>query len=266
MAAEARLEVMGLEKRSLSLPSGRTQVLFEGGSGPALVWLHGLGGIEAGDPLLEALARDHHVIAPLAPGFSDLEELQGLDSFHDLALHYDDVLQALGLEAVSLAGPSFGAMTAAELAAHYPRRVSRLVLISPLGLWKDELPVTDLFAVPYTELPQLLFADPSRANSPGVSAGTEDVEALVRLAQGMTTVAKFVWPIPDKGLRRRLYRITAPTLVLWGADDAVAPAAYADEFARAIANAEPVVIPGAGHMVAWDRPAETVDAVRRFLT
>lgn len=264
MAAQAQREAR-LEKRSLSLPSGRTQVIFEGGDGPALVWLHGLGGVEAADPLLEALARDHHVIAPLAPGFNDLEELEGLDSFHDLSLHYDDVLQALGLEAVTLAGESFGGMTAAELAAHYPRRVSRLVLVAPLGLWKDELPVTDLFAVPYTELPELLFADPSRASSTGVSAGTEDVEALVRLAQGMTTVAKFVWPIPDKGLRGRLYRITAPTLVLYGADDAIAPAAYAGEFAQAISGAEAVVIPGAGHMVAWDRPAEAVAAVQRFL-
>jgi pimeloyl-ACP methyl ester carboxylesterase len=258
---------MELEERTLPLPSGRTQVLYEAGSGPTLLWLHGLGGVEAADPLLQALARDHRVVAPLAPGFSDLEELEGLESFHDLALHYDDLLGALGLESVPLVGQYFGAMAAAEVAAHFPRRASRLVLISPLGLWRDDLPVTDLFAVPYTELPQLLFADPSRARAEtaGVAAGAEDVEELVRLAQGMTTVAKFVWPIPDKGLRGRLYRIAAPTLVLWGAADAIVPAAYADQFAEAIRDARRVVVPGGGHLVAWDRPDETVAAVREFL-
>jgi pimeloyl-ACP methyl ester carboxylesterase len=258
---------MELEERTLPLPSGRTQVLYEGGSGPTVVWLHGLGGVESADPLLQALARDRRVVAPLAPGFKDLEELEGLESFHDLALHYDDLLEALGLESVALVGQSFGAMTAAEVAAHFPRRASRLVLISPLGLWRDELPVTDLFAVPYTELSQLLFADPSRARAAtaGVTAGAEDVEELVRLAQGMTTMAKFVWPIPDKGLRARLYRIAAPTLVVWGAADAIAPAAYADQFVEAIGEARRVVVPGGGHLVAWDRPDETIAAVREFL-
>ena len=45
-------------------------------------------------------------------------------------------------------------------------------------------------------------------------------------ARGCT--GKFVWPIPEKGLRTRLHRVTAPTLIVWGADDALIPVGYAN--------------------------------------
>ena len=54
-----------------------------------------------------------------------------------------------------------GLMVAAELASHCPARVSRLILISPFGLWNDAYPVTDPFTLMYVELPALLYADPS---------------------------------------------------------------------------------------------------------
>src|ERR1700730_15481988 len=123
---------MPFDERTEALASGRRQVLNAAGIGSPVVWLHGLGGVEPNDPLLAALAREHRVIAPLPPGFRDLEELEGLATFHDLALHYDDLLEALRLESVTLVGHSFGAMTAAEVAAHFPRRVSALVLLSAL--------------------------------------------------------------------------------------------------------------------------------------
>ena len=55
----------------------------------------------------------------------------------------------------------------------------------------------------------------------------DPVEKQVALAQAMTTVAKFIWPIPDRNLRRRLPRVTAQTLIVFGADDAFVPAIYA---------------------------------------
>ena len=83
------------------------------------------------------------------------------------------------------------------------------------------------------------------------------------LAQNALT--KFIWPIPDKGLRRRLKRIAAPTLILFGADDAFVPARYAGDFANGIATAEALVIPGAGHMVPYEKTAEVAQAILRFL-
>ena len=58
-------------------------------------------------------------------------------------------------------GHSFGGMVAAELAANSPRRVSKLVLIAPIGLWRDDVPIPDIAAIPPNELPGLVLADPA---------------------------------------------------------------------------------------------------------
>ena len=226
---------------------GREQVVYRAGSGPPLVWLHSLYGVEADAPLIEALAEHYSVYAPLAPGFADLDELNDIHDIHDLAMHYDDVMDALELPEAVVAGHSFGAMLAAELAAHFPSRVSRLVLLSPLGLWNDRYPVADLWGVPAGELPKLLYADPSRAPSTGNSK--PDVEKVIALTRGMTTVARFLWPIPDRGLARRLRRVRAPTLVVHGDQDRFVPVQYADDFVRLLSDARRVLIPGAGHML-----------------
>jgi pimeloyl-ACP methyl ester carboxylesterase len=228
--------------------------VFQAGVGPALVWLHGLYGVTADAPLIEALARQHAVYAPLAPGFADLAELDDLRDIHDLALHYDDVLDALQLEQTVVVGHSFGAMIAAELAAHVPARIARLVLLSPLGLWNDAYPVADLWGVPSAELPTLLYADPSRAPDIGPNP---DVEAVVAQVRGMTSVARFLWPIPDRGLSRRLRRVRAPTLVIHGQQDHFVPVQYAHDFVGLLPNASAHIIPGAGHML----PVEALDAV-----
>jgi pimeloyl-ACP methyl ester carboxylesterase len=97
------------------------------------------------------------------------------------------------------------------------------------------------------------------------AGGVPDVQALIPIVRGMTTLAKFMWPIPDRGLSRRLRRITAPTLLLWGADDALVSARYAEDFAALIPDARKVVLDGAGHMVGIERLDAAVAAVTEFL-
>lgn len=257
-----------LRDRIVSLPGGRTQTVYQGGEGPPLAFLHGGGGLVLEDPLVVALERSHSLVAPIAPGFADLADLDDLQDVHDLAMHYDDLFETLGLDGVPVIGHSFGGMVAAELAAHYPRRVSKLVLIAPVGLWNDAYPVADLFAALPTELPGLLFADTSHPAAQAMLAGADgepDVEALVPVIQGLTALAKFMWPIPDRGLARRLRRITAPTLLVWGSEDALVPARYAEDFAAGLADSQTVVVPGAGHLVTVEGPDEVIGAIQAFL-
>ena len=156
-------------------------------------------------------------------------------------------------------------MIAAELAAHVPKRVARLVLISPFGLWRDDHPVADLFARPYATIDRILWktGEPSPAMADPANFPNDPVEKAVALSQAMTSVAKFIWPIPDKGLRRRLPRVTAETLVVFGADDAFVPAIYADEFAAAIPGARKAVIADAAHMVPYEKTAEVVRLIEQ---
>jgi pimeloyl-ACP methyl ester carboxylesterase len=253
------------ESETLRLSGGREVQIHRAGQGPTIVWLHGPHGVRRTDPVVAELAKRHSVIAPLAPGFNNVDELDDIRDVHDLALHYDDILEALGLDRIALVGHSFGAMIAAELAAHVPKRVERLVLISPFGLWRDDKPVADLFARPYATIDRLLW---KTGEAPGVMTDpanfpNDPVEKAVTIVQAMTSVAKFIWPIPDKGLRRRLHRVSAKTLIVFGADDAFVPAIYADEFAAAIPGARKAVIPDAAHMVAYEKTPEVMRLIEQ---
>jgi pimeloyl-ACP methyl ester carboxylesterase len=139
-------------------------------------------------------------------------------------------------------------MVAAELAAHVPSRVSKLVLAAPFGLWRDDQQTADLFTAFPTEIQDLIWAEPKDAvdSDPVVSM-------LITMVQGLTTVGKFIWPIPDKGLERRLHRIKADTLVIWGTKDKVVPASHADLFAAKIASCRVVHLDDAGHMAPFER-------------
>jgi len=244
------------------IPGQRTPV-FRAGDGPPLVWFHGLYGVEFDIPVISRLAEQHTVYAPLAPGFSDLADLEELRDIHELAFHYDDLFSALQLDHVPMAGHSFGAMIAAELAAHVPSRASRLVLLSPLGLWSDAHPVADLFGLPQAEVPRLLYADPAYVAPPRTET---DIETTLSLVRGMTTVARFLWPIPDRGLSRRLRRIACPTLIVHGAEDRFVPAAYADDFARLLPNARTQIVPSAGHMLTVEARDAAVEAIVHFVS
>lgn len=248
--------------------AGRNQQVFRGGKGPTLIWLHGVNVVTAKDPMLLELAKSHAVIAPVMPGYNDLAEIKELRDIHDLALYYDDVFDALDLKVATVVGHSFGAMVAAELAAHVPDRVGRLVLFSPLGLWNDAYPVTDIFARPYPEIDTLVWQGAGKGK-PAAPAGAEKsertIDELVALIQGLTTVTQYVWPIPDKGLGRRLYRIKAPTLVVFGENDAVVSPRYADDFVAGLPNAVTKLVPQASHMVPYEDTARTIAMISEFL-
>ncbi|MDB5433351.1 MAG: alpha/beta hydrolase fold [Caulobacter sp.] len=242
---------------------------LEGGSGEPLVYLHGAGGITAADPLLAALAQTHHVYAPLIPGYGDSEEAPEIRDMLDFTLHTWDVVGALGLKDPILVGHSMGGMIAAEMAAIAPNDVSRLALLAPMGLWLDDHPIPDMFALLPYELPQYLFHDPvAGAALMGARQGMADPEFLkaflIQNARQMGMAGRILFPIPERGLSERLYRIKAKTVVAWGESDRLIPPVYARAFVDAIAGAERVMAPQAGHMLGWEQTAAVVQAVGRL--
>lgn len=256
---------MTTESTHLTLASGLPADVLIKGSGPALLFLHNHLG-RTWDAFLDALAQTHTVYAPRHPGSDEPDELLQLDAFSDLALYYDDLLTALGVDRALLVGHGFGGMAAAEFAALCPQRVSRLVLMDALGLWLDETPIADISALPATRVAALLSG--SSEVSAALLAQPEDPQAIpafmVNRFLSQAAVSHFIWPIPDRDLRRRLYRITMPTLVLWGAEDAYIPPVYADEFTNGLPDARKVLIAGAGHMPHLEKTAEVVGVIGKF--
>jgi pimeloyl-ACP methyl ester carboxylesterase len=239
---------------------------FEGGSGPDLVFLHGAGGLTAEDPFLNALATKHHVYAPLIPGYGDSEEAPEIRDMLDFTLHSWDVVEALGLKDPILVGHSMGGMIAAEMAAVAPNDLTRLALIAPAGLWDDAHPVVDMFSTLPFEMPQLLFHD-AEAGAAILTAGrnVEDpgfLQAyLVTNARQLGMAGRILFPIPERGLHQRLYRIKAKTVIVWGDSDRMIAPTYAHAFKKGIAGSQLVSIPEAGHMVTVEKTAAVVEAI-----
>jgi len=246
----------------------RTLVRSEGRGDP-LLFLHGAGGLRGWPPCLESLAHTFRVIAPEHPGFGQSEGLEHLDDVVDLALYYTEFLDAMGLDDPYIVGHSLGGMIGAEVAAIAPERVSKLVLIAPAGLWLDDHPVLDFFAATPEELASALFHDPTSAIAREMLAMPSDpdahLEAVLERTKNLTAAGKFLWPIPDKGLKKRIHRIIAPTLLLWGASDRLVPPIYGDEFLKRIDGAHLTILRGASHMLPFERPEAFVEAVTDFL-
>jgi pimeloyl-ACP methyl ester carboxylesterase len=240
------------------------------GSGPPVVFLHPAGG-PGWDPFLDALAERHTVYAPDHPGTGDTERnaIHRVRSLWDLVLVYDELLDALGLEGAPLVGSSFGGMMACEIAAHRRSAVSRIVLLDPIGLWRDDAPVAQYMTMSPEELVDVLFSDPS---APAVQAAmtmpSDPDELAVAMADSvwaMGATGKFVWPIPEKGLARRMHRITAPALVVWGEEDKLVSSVYAQEFAGLLGDARVEIVPGAGHVPQLEKLDVVAPLVLDFL-
>jgi pimeloyl-ACP methyl ester carboxylesterase len=240
------------------------------GQGPALVFFHGPWGL-AWDPFLDALARSFTVYAPEHPGTTpgEPDTVKHVDGLWDLILCYDELLDALGLGETMLVGHSFGGMVACEVAALRPARVRRLALIDPIGLWRDDAPVTNWMLMALSEMPAYVFREPNAPATRALFAIPEDPEqaalARTRLIWAMGATGKFIWPIPDKGLHKRIHRISAPTLLVWGREDRLVPSLYADTFARRLPRARIELVEAAGHAPQMEQPETVARLVQTFL-
>ena len=262
---------MSAESRTVAVWNNRVPIrVHVSGSGPAVVFFHGPWGLTQG-PFLEALARQFTVYAPEHPGTTpgEPDAIQQVDHLWDLVLCYDELLEQLRLPEVMLAGHSFGAMVACEVAAHRPARVKRLALIDPIGLWREDAPVVNWMLLGAADMTAHVFHQPDGPAAKALFAIPEEIEASAlartRLTWAMGSTGKFIWPIPDKGLKKRIHRITAPTLLVWGEHDRLVPRAYAKEFAGRLTDSRLEVVAGAGHAPHLEQPEATARVVQAFL-
>lgn len=259
-----------MEEKIISVRCGMFETkLRTDGRGEPLLFLHGAGGLRGWDLFLAELAQQFTVYAPAHPGFESSSGIDHIDDVIDMVVYYNDFLDALGLDAVHVVGHSMGGMFAAELAALSPQRVQRLVLANAVGLWIDDQPVADFFAMTPQQLGIALWHDPNSEMAKAMMAMPEDaqaqLEAFLLRAQHLATAGKFLWPIPDKGLKKRIHRIKAPTLILWGQSDGLVPSTYAQVFQQSIAGAQVTLMPHCGHMPMYEAPQAFVEAIVNFL-
>ncbi len=241
-------------------------------SAKPVVWFHGAGGMYPTEPLLDALGEQYRVYAAEWPGFGEQNTEGTVEDMLDFTLHGWDIVEALGLgdKRPHVIGHSMGGMIAAEMAAVNPRGLDKLVLVAATGLWMDEHPIPDIFAMLPFELAEVLFADSKTGESflaGGLDFSDDDAlkNLLIRNARRLGTAGKILFPIPNRRLSKRLYRLSNETLVLWGAQDKLLIPAYAQRYGELIPNSRVELIEGAGHMLPYEQPAAAAKAIAGFL-
>ena len=200
----------------------------------------------------------------------DTMSIHQVDDIFDVVLAYEGALRSLGLQGAPVIGASFGGMLAAELAAELPRSVRS---VDPP---RSRRPVVGVGAMDL-ELHERATGKHSRAavQEPRRARGAarcshppspeRALDVAVNTIWALGCVAKFLWPLPDRGLSKRLHRVSAPTLVIWGEDDALIPVHYAHEYGRLIPHSRVEVIPDCGHVPQVEKPDATAALVKEFL-
>lgn len=183
-----------------------------------------------------------------------------------LAARVDEALGALGVERFDLLGHSFGGAVALQLASAAPERVRRLVLVDAVA-FPMELPLEGKMAL-VPRLGPLLFtqlyrrADLRRYLLRTVSTPellderAVDVywDRLGRDGGREAAYAMLLQLTQLPGLRERLPRVSAPTLVVWGDRDALLPVEIGEQLVALLPQASLAVVEGCGHAVAEERP------------
>ncbi|MBV8471451.1 MAG: alpha/beta hydrolase [Burkholderiaceae bacterium] len=248
---------------------------LDGGSGEAVLLLHGFGGDKDNFTLLARfLTRHYRVIAPDLPGFGDASrDPAASHRIVDQVERLHAFVETLGLKRFHLGGNSMGGFIAAEYAARYPEQLISLWLLDAAGTAAAHDSPTMRQYVATGELPLLLRTP--QAFTTLLHTATSRPPYLpycVKLLLGRRGAADFdlhsrifqdvvVSPL----LETRRQPIRVPALIMWGSEDRVLNPAAAPVLHELIPGSQVVVLPGIGHLPMYEVPRKTAQAFRSFL-
>ncbi len=255
------------------------------GSGPVVVFLHGLAG--CWQNWLETIphfARDHRVIALDLPGFGASPMPAQPISMPGYARMLDELFVMLGVDSATLVGSSMGGFVAAEFAIRFGAQAQRLCLVSPAGLSMEHMRNERNQGL-RPRIENVLFFGAGR-----LASKSDRVVRSKRLRRALLMlVAAYPERLPSRliaeqargagkpgfhdaldamtgyPIRDRLGEIACPTLVVWGQLDRLVPVRDAHEFEWLIPQARKVVYEDTGHLVMLERPARFNADLRAFL-
>ena len=255
------------------------------GSGPPLVFVHGLSG--CWQNWLENLpyfARDHRVIAVDLPGFGESEMPAEPISISAYADTIDALMTELGIDRAQIVGNSMGGFIGAELAIHHPGRVERLVLVAAAGLsienvrterargLRHHLENVAFFYVGWLASRSDAVARRGRLRSALlllVAAHPAKLPPELTIEQvsgsGKPGFSDALDAMCHYPLRDRLEHVSCTTLIVWGDKDRLVPVGDAAVFEKLIPDSRLFIYADTGHLPQMERPARFNADVHAFL-
>ena len=248
------------------------------GSGRPILIVHGVNPVSRRAPFLGPLAAHGSVVAPSHPGFGASPMPPDFETMYDLVNLYQDVIDDLADDDVTMIGLGFGGWIAAEVAVTRPSKLRRLVLADPVGIklgGREDRDIAHFFNTTPDGLTRRAWHDPSKIPDGCYGLGWQatiddrmtDAE-MVSLARNWDSLCLYSWTphMYNPRLKAWLRRINVPTLVLWGESDRIVTPEYGRAYAGLIPGARFETIPASGHHPELEQPGAFVDRVVRFMT
>jgi pimeloyl-ACP methyl ester carboxylesterase len=237
------------------------------GSGQPLLLLPGEDMLEADSAFVTGLAKTFDVIIASPPGFGRSSRPEWMAQPADQAYVLLSLLKKLGLPRVPVIGCSFGGWIAAEMAVMDDDCFSRLALIGTYGVklgGPTECDFADIYQIGPAKSAALKFREPEKMKRDFSKLSDEE---LGRIAHNLESFARFGWEpyLHNPKLKHLLYRVVAPTLILWGEKDGIASTDYARGLAKLIAGARVSTIADAAHYPHIEQPDTVLRHIIDFL-
>ena len=240
-------------------------------TGEAIIFLHAyVDSWFSFSRMLPLLSPEYHAFAPDPRGHGDSEKPECCYTADDYAADVDAFMEAVGVERAGLVCSSSAGLIAQRVALDYPHRVSRLVLMgSPTTLVSNEAVMEALKQMLALEDP--ISPEFVREFQESTIHHPVPEEFLAGLVSESLKVPARVWRDYMEGVAltvddtTRLGEIDAPTLILWGEQDAFLEREELDRRAVAMPDATLKVYPETGHAVHWERPEWVVRDLEAFM-
>jgi pimeloyl-ACP methyl ester carboxylesterase len=222
------------------------------GEGEPLVLVHGLAGSTAWWVRnVGVLSRHYTVYLVDLPGFGAMRQYRSQFTVSGTVGWLGDLLSALKLGKVSMVGHSMGGLITAVFAATWPERTAKIVLAAPaIALSRTAITA---FLLPLAR--QTFFVHPAFVTTLAWDTARAGIFTLLRAAR----------EILNMDIEWELAQITAPCLLVWGQRDPLVPVALSSNLQSKIRDSRLCVLPGAGHILMYDRADQFNQTVLAFL-
>lgn len=252
------------------------------GSGPVLVLLHGVcSSLETWDGWKRNLGENYRIIRIDIPGFGMTGPAPDKSQYtrEQAVAFLNDFMGLLGVEKFSLAGNSLGGYIAWNYALDYPDRVTRLILIDPVG-YNQKLPgLLALASNPVMRpsarsmMPRGLlkkavyqvYGDKSKVTPAVVERYYDFAMREGNKRSYVDVFAEIRRQNDSPDLSNAIPNISVPTLVMWGTKDEWIPFTYFESWRRDLPSARFIAYEGAGHVPMEELPEKTSADAKRFL-